>query len=837
MAQPVWNTPAGSVGTYPYGVYLEYALSASPVLPSVSLEYTFLSGSLPPGLSLNINGLISGIPELVTVETVYNFGVRVTDNYGNIKDRTFSFTITGSALPSFLTPSGLLISVLDSVWLEYQILYNNPEPSNPVIINLLEGTLPPGLEINEQGIIRGYASPPTTSITVSSVVTAATLTETTNIITCLSTTGFVVGRPVNFAGTTVFGGIEAGVTYYIKEILSSTTFTISTTPGGPVLLLVSGTGYMTVTLPAITQGQPTIRTYNFSLELDSPLGTDINSYSITVINQNTSTAQGGPGKPPGTREPVVLNTRPETYNIDDSEYYDYYLFPQADSGENTYPLTSPAYMGTFQSDNYLSFKIIGKDFDNDNITYVFAGLPSGITGNSSTGWITGYPILSSIGINQYGFSVAVYKTSNPTLQSPFVSFSFNLAKELTNTVVWLTPNNLGSIFNGTISIKNVSATADTLLLYRVVAGSLPPNLTLLDNGEITGYVANQPSNVLLEQNTSLDFVFTIEAYSPEYPIIKSQRTFTLTVIQKYLQPTDILYIKATPSIQDREIINTLLTNETLIPPEYLYRPNDVYFGKATEVIYEHAYGIYASDINEYINAVTKNHYWRNITLGELKTAQARDSNGNIIYEVVYSQVIDNLQNPQGISVSEEIYWPRPVNLFLGPWYTSITDIFTSYELINGQEYYTSLTPGFVRNLYPNSLFNMRNRVGQVLGQEFDSTLLPAWMTSQQENGSTLGYTQAWVICYTKPGFSSIIKNNIDTLWKQPDGFSYRLNMINFKIDRFSVDKQITYNYDKNVSPAAWTGLPSASPVPDPLDSKNFYVLFPRKTILPNETQY
>jgi hypothetical protein len=55
---------------------------------------------------------------------------------------------------------------------------------------------------------------------------------------------------------------------------------------------------------------------------------------------------------------------------------------------------------------------------------------------------------------------------------------------------------------------------------------------------------------------------------------------------------------------------------------------------------------------------------------------------------------------------------------------------------------------------------MRTRVGQVLGQEFDSSLLPQWMTSQQENGSTLGYTQAWVICYTKPGFADIIKNNI-----------------------------------------------------------------------------
>jgi hypothetical protein len=126
---------------------------------------------------------------------------------------------------------------------------------------------------------------------------------------------------------------------------------------------------------------------------------------------------------------------------------------------------------------------------------------------------------------------------------------------------------------------------------------------------------------------------------------------------------------------------------------------------------------------------------------------------------------------------------------------------------------------------------MRNRVGQVVGQEFDSRLLPLWMTSQQANGGTLGYTQVWVICYTKPGFANTIKNNINTNWP------YTLNQINFRIDRFSVDKSETYNYNKKLNPPTWTGLPSATPVPDPIDSKDFYVLFPRQTILPDESQY
>jgi hypothetical protein len=126
---------------------------------------------------------------------------------------------------------------------------------------------------------------------------------------------------------------------------------------------------------------------------------------------------------------------------------------------------------------------------------------------------------------------------------------------------------------------------------------------------------------------------------------------------------------------------------------------------------------------------------------------------------------------------------------------------------------------------------MRNRVADVLGQVLNSTLLPLWMTSQQANGSTLGYTEAWVICYTKPGLANAVKTNIETNWP------YTLNQINFKIDRFTVDKSITYNWDNNLNPPAWTGLPSATPVPDPLNSKDFYALFPRQTILPDKTQY
>lgn len=579
---------------------------------------------------------------------------------------------------------------------------------------------------------------------------------------------------------------------------------------------------MTVTLSSVSVGQPAIRTYSFTVQLRSLFGNDSAAYTITVTNQNLPVSQGGPGNPPNNRIPTLLNTRPLTFALTEADpYYGYYILPPV-------PPTSTAFIGTIQSGDFFAFKAIGYDFDGNSVSYAFSGLPSSLVGDSATGWITGTPTLTSEGINNYNFSVAVYKTANPAITTPYYNFSVNLSKDVTGVITWITPSDLGTVFNETISTLSVVAVSDIELQYRITEGALPPNLILLSNGEITGYVANQPTSEFLEVGATTSFTFTVEAFNPSFNVVTSSKTFTVTVEQKYSQPTDILYIKAAPSVEDRQIIGTLLDNETLIPTNMLYRPDDVYFGKASSIVYEHAFGIHASNVQEYIAAVTLNHYWRNITLGELKTAVARNAAGDIVYEVVYSEVIDNLVNPYGVSIPEEIYWPRPIDLGLGPWYTSVTNTYSSYALVLNQEYFTSLTPGYVRLLYPNSLYNMRNRVAQVLGQEYDSRLLPLWMTSQQKNGGTLGYTQAWVICYTKPGFSDTIKNNIQTLWP------YTLNTINFRIDRFSVDKTSTYDYENTFTPPAWSGLPSADPSPDPVDSRDFYVLFPRQTILPSK---
>lgn len=838
MAQPIWNTPAGNIGAFASGSPIRFQLSAFPVPPATTLTYQLISGELPAGVSINNVGLIFGNTQPEIENTTYTFTIRVTDNTQEIRDRTFSIVMSGVDAPKFVTPAGTLLTTFDSIWVEYPIEYTVPIPNTPTLVNLVQGRLPPGLEINEFGLIRGYPNPPVVNVSLGSV-NASVLATLDNTMIASSTIGFRPGRPIVFSGD-IFGGVATNQTYYVKDIIDGTTFTISTTVNGPIYELTNDAGFMILTLPNISVGQPTIQTYDFTLKLITAFGEALETYSITVINQNAPSSLGGPGRPLNTRTPTILNTRPLTYDIlvNDIDYR-FYLFPPNNRGE-TYAPTQLADIGRFNSDNKFAFQILGKDFDDSVIEYVFANLPLGLIGDSTTGWVTGNPMISPDNINQFTFSVAVRKRNNPGITTPSFNFSFIIRNDVDGEIVWITPSDLGTVFNGTDSTLTIVAESDVPLQYSVVSGTLPPNLSLLSNGELAGTIAFQPNEFLVGANAISNFTFTVRAISPNFPtVVTSDRTFTVSVEQLFPYPLDNIYIKCTPGIADRDLLATLLDNESLIPSEMIYRPQDNNFGKATSVIYDHAFGINASSFNEYVAAVTINHYWRQLTLGEIKTAVARDEEtGEIIYEVVYSSVIDNLVNPQNVSVSKEVFWPRFIPLNQGPWYTSVTDIFTSYVGQNDQvDFYTSLTPGYARQLYPNSLDNMREQVEDVLGTVNNTNILPLWMTSQQLDGNTLGFTPAWVICYTKPGFAETIKNNIETNWKNPVGQIQTLNQIDFKIDRFTVSKINTYDFDNNLVPPAWTSLPSGSPVPDPTDSKDFYVLFPRQTILPNQTQY
>jgi hypothetical protein len=78
------------------------------------------------------------------------------------------------------------------------------------------------------------------------VVDVTSSNSGTDAYTCASTTGFYAGMPISFTGG-VFGNVDELVTYYVKTVPSSTTFTISETPGGATFDLLNDNGLMTLT--------------------------------------------------------------------------------------------------------------------------------------------------------------------------------------------------------------------------------------------------------------------------------------------------------------------------------------------------------------------------------------------------------------------------------------------------------------------------------------------------------------------------------------------------------------------------------------------------------------
>jgi hypothetical protein len=215
----------------------------------------------------------------------------------------------------------------------------------------------------------------------------------------------------------------------------------------------------------------------------------------------------------------------------------------------------------------------------------------------------------------------------------------------------------------------------------------------------------------------------------------------------------------------------LLQNDDIFQPSLIYRSQDPNFGVARNVVYTHAYGLTAATIDDYYSSLYENHYWKNLVLGQIKTAQATDAEGNVIYEVVYSQIVDDLVNNAGQSVSKSVNLPFPID-----YGNSLVDVTT---------------------VYPNSLVNMRDQVIDTVGQI--SNVLPAWMLSKQQNGQVLGFTTAWVLAYTKPGQSERIAYYIR------ENFEQSLNLIDFEVDRYELDRLLTKNW--NADTQSWIPSP------------------------------
>ena len=111
MAQPIWITPAGSLGIIPEGIFYQTSMRAydPDPEPGTDLYYRVIAGTLPAGIQCSVTGLIAGVPQAVASlqgvpqpvnrNEISKFTLRAyTENEATgailrIADRTFTLTV------------------------------------------------------------------------------------------------------------------------------------------------------------------------------------------------------------------------------------------------------------------------------------------------------------------------------------------------------------------------------------------------------------------------------------------------------------------------------------------------------------------------------------------------------------------------------------------------------------------------------------------------------------------------------------------------------------------------------------------------------------------------
>lgn len=775
MSQPLWITPAGSLGTIPEGQFFQ-----TPILAYDPDDASF-TGDVTNGSNIvsNVSSVTNIKIGAEIIGTGFPTGAKVT------AIGTTTLTLDQPAIASSTDQSFDFI--------------------NPVYFKVIAGNLPPGMQCAVDGLLTGI---PKAVVGVQGVPLPVTLDVTSKFSARVYTTKIVSGTEVvdrisdrTFTITvtgqnvpefltppgriaTLFDATQiTDLQINYTDLNTIDTLVVSLKSGSlPPGLSISPTGLITGLIDLLPKYDPltgnilVFKEYNFTLELSDGVTSTVRSFNILVYSRQAMTAD---------------NTIIHADNTDIT----------ADVTSTISPVIispAPGNIGTIRNDNFYAIQFVGINLAGGDVRYELiypsgaAPLP-GLTLDPITGWL--YGTIPPLGIteNTYNFSVRAYMANDPLSYSKLYDYTLTIVGPVSTDITWLTLSNIGTIDNGGVSTFYVSAinVAGIPLLYRLKSGaynSLPQGLQLLPSGHIAGYVSfdtftvdggtttfdavnNATGAPSPATETTFDLVhtFIVNAYSVD-GLVNVYKEFSITVNRKYNKPYNNLYVQCMPPPDDRELINGLLQNTDIFQQDLLYRPDDPNFGKSTNVVYHHAYGLNPDTYDQYVSSLYENHYWKELVLGSIRVAQAVDANGVVIYEVVYSPIIDNLINDAGESVSKQVTLPYPIT-------------------VDNKE---------VTTVYPNSLIDMRDQVIDTVGQL--SNVLPLWMTSKQKNRRVLGFTPAWVIAYAKPGYGDRIAYYINTQ------FGEHLNLIDFEVDRYELDRLLTKNW--NAETQQWNPHPA-----------------------------
>ncbi len=149
-----WTTSSGNLATVNENRSVSTSVAAkNPDANNANsgLTYTIDSGSLPPGVSMNSSGSISGTCGFVSSNTTYNFTV-MASNGSDVALRSFSIIVSDTPV-NWTTASGSIGSTSTNSSFSKQLVATG-DVTNPTY-SKVSGSYPPGLSMNSSGLISG----------------------------------------------------------------------------------------------------------------------------------------------------------------------------------------------------------------------------------------------------------------------------------------------------------------------------------------------------------------------------------------------------------------------------------------------------------------------------------------------------------------------------------------------------------------------------------------------------------------------------------------------------------------------------------------------------------
>ena len=657
MSTPTWITPAGFLGTATERVLTEFTL-----VSNNATTFSIISGKLPGGMKLSNTGTISGVPFSVGETIISQFVVRA-ENTNGITDRTFIINTEGPTAPAWVTPEGYLVLglgrqpyIINRQYIDYQFnaLYDALPAGQQLRYYIVDGdgALPNGVALSESGRLIGYVKD-TLALTADAAVSGGYDKELYD------------GFPYDHA-ILQNGNVVAQRPRYLAKIYQ---FLITVTDG-----VASSKRLFRIKV----EDPSSFRVDTTLIDVDTILyGADA-SYLIT----------------PQWVTPADLGyIRANGNQIIKLSIYDSY----PNTGTTEYNWDAP----TLNQDGTASRH--PPNFHLESTTgLLYAKLPY-------------QPIYSET----YKFTIRIIKTDTVSNTTSYRDKTFTLIikGDVESTLEFVSNSDLGTLYVGRQSELAVVAkhTIEVLTIkYNIVAGSLPTGLTMAIDGTIIGKIAYN-SQTYFDKSygfgaftldnglTTIDklYNFTVQA-TDAYQTSILEKDFFIQVDETSNAKYTEMYIRPFFSSSQRDMYSEFITNDYTFTNSMLYRPLDSKFGVQLDIKFVLEHGIEELNLSEYALAFTDDFKRQQLYFGDIKTAVSKDAKNNVIYEVVYVEILD--QSSIGIDKIKNIL---------------------------------------------DTTFNT------------DEYTLPNWMRSIQSiYGSPIRFVKSVPICYALPGMSDIIVKRI-----------------------------------------------------------------------------